>query len=681
MEIWRIGMGYAFQGLSIGKVGVIGSGQIGPDIALHFAKVLHPHDVEVVVVDVAAEALARGEAKLRMKVAKGVDTGAFKPEFAEALNASVIFTDDYEKLRDVDFVVEAATEEPGLKNRIFQQVRELASPEAVLCSNSSHLEPEVIFESFDDRSRCLVTHYFFPAERNPLVEIVPGQDTDPEVTAQLMGLYEAIGKVPIQVGSRYGYALDPIFEGLLLASALCVEAGWGTTKEVDAVATRALGLTVGPFTAHNLTGGNPLTDHGLNNMHAKLGPWFRSPLLLTAALQSGEPWDVPGRQETVKPPPEREKRIGDALKGAYYGLVGQALDSGITSVSDLEMALELGLDIAPPFKMMNQDGPARALELVEAYRKEQPQFLVPECLKSQAASGERWEVEVVHRRDVDGVAVLTIRRPKVLNALNSQVYAQLMRHLEAIGADASIKAAVLTGFGTKAFVSGADINFLAENDDPESAYRTCEECKKPLQVIENLGKPVVCALNGFAFGGGNELAMACSARICREGLNVAIAQPEPNLGIIPGTGGTQRLPRLVGIEKAAVILRTGRPLSGAKAMDFGLIRAEVAGENLVGAAARLARDAADGKVKLAAMDRGPMDVPERLPDVDIGHLSRAIDAILCRAILEGCAKPLEEGLEFESRMFAECCKTRDMKIGLENFLKHGARKPAEFTHA
>jgi len=674
-------MAYAFQALSIGKVGVIGSGQIGPDIALHFAKVFHPHDVETVVVDVAAKALARGEAKLRKKVAKGVEAGAFKAEFAEALNASVTFTDDYEQLRDVDFVVEAATEEPGLKNRIFQQVRELASPEAVLCSNSSHLEPEVIFEQFDDRSRCLVTHYFFPAERNPLVEIVPGRDTDPEVTAQLMALYEAIGKVPIQVGSRYGYALDPIFEGLLLASALCVEAGWGTTKEVDAVATRALGLTVGPFTAHNLTGGNPLTDHGLNNMNTKLGPWFRSPLLLTAALKSTDPWDVPGRKEKVELPPERETKIAEALKGAYYGLVGQALDAGITSVSDLEMALELGLDIAPPFKMMNKDGPARALALVENYQKDHPEFVVPECLKAQAASGAGWEVEVVHRRDRDGVAVLTIRRPKVLNALNSQVYAQLTRHLEAIREDPSVKGAVLTGFGTKAFVSGADINFLAENDDPESAYRTCEECKKPLALIENLGKPVVCALNGFAFGGGNELAMACSARVCREGLNVAIAQPEPNLGIIPGTGGTQRLPRLVGIEKAAEILRAGRPVSGARAMDFGLFRAEVSGDDVAGAAARLARDAADGKVQLTAIDRGPMAVPESLPAVDIGHLSKAIDAIMCRAILEGCAKPLDEGLEFESRMFAECCKTQDMKIGLQNFLKHGARKPAEFVHA
>ncbi|MBN2491046.1 MAG: 3-hydroxyacyl-CoA dehydrogenase/enoyl-CoA hydratase family protein, partial [Planctomycetes bacterium] len=618
-------MAYGFRGLRIEKVGVIGSGQIGPDIALHFAKVFHADGVRTVVVDVAPEALQRGEAKLQKKVARGVESGAFSPEMAEALLASVTFTGDYAALANVDLVVEAATENEALKARIFQQVRELAAPDAIFASNSSHLEPEVIFAPFTDRSRCLVTHYFFPAERNPLVEVVPARDTDPAVTETMMGLYEAIGKVPIQVGSRYGYAIDPIFEGLLKAAALLVEVGRGTTREVDAVACRTLGLTVGPFTAHNLTGGNPLTDHGLDHMRERFGPWWGSPRLLKEALRSGEPWDVPGRGEKVQLPPEREGELGDALKGAYYGLVGQILDSGISNVADLEMALELGLDIAPPFRMMNRDGPARALELVENYRADHPEFVLPRCLEERARAGTPWEIDVVLRHDRDGIAVLTIRRPKVLNALNGDVFAQLARHIDAIGKDPAIRGAVITGFGTKAFVSGADINYLADNAEPEAALRTCEASKKPLEMIENLGKPVICALNGMALGGGNELAMACSARLCREGLKVAVSQPEPNLGIIPGAGATQRMPRLIGLERAAELLRTGRPLSGPKAVQYGLIREEVA-DDLVASAIRLARDAAAGKVALAPIQRGPLSVPAALPPVDIGHLSRAIDA-------------------------------------------------------
>ncbi len=140
-----------------------------------------------------------------------------------------------------------------------------------------------------------MVHYFFPAERNPLVEIVPAEATDPACTDRLMAFYEAIGKVPIRVGSRYGYAVDPVFEGLFLAAALAVEAGLGTIREVDAAARRALGLGVGPFTAMNLTGGNPITAHALDVMTQKIGPWFRVPRLLREAMASQQPWPVAQR--------------------------------------------------------------------------------------------------------------------------------------------------------------------------------------------------------------------------------------------------------------------------------------------------------------------------------------------------------------------------------------------------
>ncbi|RMG45140.1 MAG: 3-hydroxyacyl-CoA dehydrogenase/enoyl-CoA hydratase family protein [Acidobacteria bacterium] len=672
-------MSFEHKGLIIDKIGVVGSGQIGPDIALHFTKVFHRYRVPVVVMDIDPAAIERGRAKMKRKIAKGVDTGAFTPETAQAMLDGVTFTTDDAALEGASLVVEAATEDPRVKGQIFSRLEEIAAPDAVLASNSSHLTPEEIFQSLRRKERALVIHYFFPAERNLLVEIVPGRDTDPGLTEKVLALYEAIGKAPIRVGSRYGYAIDPIFEGLFLAAALLVEAGAGTTKEVDAAACRALGLRVGPFTAANLTGGNPITNHGLERMNRELGPWFRSPDILKKALADGTDWEVPQRGETVELPPEREQRIADAMRGAYFGLVGSIIDSGIVSVSDLEMAIELGLDMTPPFTAMNRIGPEKALELVRAYAKEHPGFPVPRCLEEQARSRQPWSIDYVFRRDVDGVAVVTIRRPKVLNALNEAVYAQLERTFSEIGRDPQVKAAVLTGFGVKAFVSGADVHFLARIETPEQAFEAAERTKRPGRVIETLGKPVVCALNGFALGGGNELAMCCTARVIRKGLKMAIGQPEVNLGIIPGTGATQRLPRLIGIEHAAELLRTGRPISGREAVDLGLVLEEVDGD-VVERAIELARDAAEGRVELPRIDPAPMQVPEKLPDVDLGHLSRAIDAIMCRAILEGCAKPLEEGLRFESAMFAECTRTRDMRIGLENFLRNGPRSKAAFVH-
>ncbi|HUX34069.1 MAG TPA: 3-hydroxyacyl-CoA dehydrogenase/enoyl-CoA hydratase family protein [Gemmatimonadaceae bacterium] len=672
-------MAFQFRGLALSKVGVVGSGNIGPDIALHFAKALAPDGVAVVVVDIAPDALARGRAKLEQKVAKARETKAFSDRQAAAILAAVTFTDDYAHLADAGLVVEAATENLDVKKRIFAQLEALVPADAVLASNSSHIEPELIFSGLRDRGRALVLHYFFPAERNPVVEIVSGPDTSPALADDLLGFYEAIGKVPVRVHGRYGYAVNPVFEGLFLAAALCVEEGMGTVKEVDAAAKRALGLGIGPFTAMNLTGGNPITAHALDEMTTRVGPWFRSPQLMKDAMAAGRPWDVARRNEAVELPADRERVIGDAMLGAYFGLVGEILDSGIVSLGDLELAVELGLVVRAPFAFMNALGVDRALALVQAYAAAHPGFPVPAALAAQARAGRPFDIPYVLRRDADDVAVLTIRRPQVLNALNDEVYRQLQERFAALRDDPRIRAVVLTAFGTKAFVSGADINFLASIATPDEGFRTSQRSKEAGNLIERLGKPVVCALNGSAFGGGSELAMCCTTRIARSGLAVAMAQPEANLGIVPGAGATQRLPRLVGVERAAEMLRTGRPLSGAEAVACGLIREEVDGD-VVDAAIRLARAAADGDVTLAALDPRPLDVPPVLPDLALGHLSQAIDRLMCRAIVEGCRQPLDGGLRFESEMFGACCATEDMRIGVRNFFDHGPRAHAEFVH-
>ena len=160
-------MAFSFRGRSINKVGVIGSGQIGPDIALHFVKVLHGFDASVVVVDIALDALEKGKSKLFKKIDKGGQTGAFKPDEVEGMKSHVLFTSDYNELKGADLVVEAATEDLPLKKRIFRQVEELVSQDTILTSNSSHLEPERIFDELKLKGRSLCTHYFFPGGEKP----------------------------------------------------------------------------------------------------------------------------------------------------------------------------------------------------------------------------------------------------------------------------------------------------------------------------------------------------------------------------------------------------------------------------------------------------------------------------------------------------------------------------------
>lgn len=673
-------MPYSFRGRTISKVAVVGSGQIGPDIALHFSKVLSPHDAEVVVVDVSDAALRRGRERIEKKIRKGVESGAFTQPRAEAMLAALRFTTDYAELEGFDLAVEAATEDADLKARIFEQLEALTGDEALLLSNSSHLEPERIFERVRRRERSAVAHYFFPAERNPIVEIVSGADTDPRVRDWLLAFYEDIGKVPIPVRSRYGYAIDPIFEGLFLASALLVEEGVADTRTVDWVARRALGLTVGSFTAMNLTGGNPITAVGLDEYHRKIHGWFRTPDLLRRALEEGKPWDVPARGETLEVDPEVERRIADDLRGAYFGLAGEIVDAGVADLSDLDMAVEIALDVRAPFRFMNELGPARALDLVRRYAERHPPFPVPRCIEEAARRERPFPIRRLLRRDVDGIAVLTIRRPKKLNALDLDLFEEIREEARRLREDDSVRAVVLTGFGRKAFVSGADVEFLACIEGPEEGERTARRSQTAFQEVADLGKPVVCALNGLAFGGGNELAMCATVRIARKGLSPFVAQPEVMLGIIPGAGGTQRLPRLIGLERAQRMLRLGRPISSEEALEYGLISEEVEGD-LLERALEWARDLAEGRRSAPEAPTGPLpEVPERLPDLDLGHLSRRVDEILCRAILEGGRLPLEEGLKVEARCFGEVCGTKDMRIGVENFLRNGPRSPAPFVH-
>ena len=495
-----------------------------------------------------------------------------------------------------------------------------------------------------------------------------------------MSVYEWMGKVPIKVKSRYGYAIDPVFEGLFLASALIAESGSATTKQIDTVAQKALGLGIGSFTAMNLTGGNPITNVGLDNYTSKIHSWYRSPQSLKDQVASGAGWDTPERGEKVDVPDDLRQQITDDLRGAFFGICGEIVDAGLASVADMDMGVALALVMNGPFSFMNELGTGEALRLVRLYAAKHEGFPVPNCLEIHGEENQPFEVASVIRKDVKNVAVLTIRRPKVLNALNEAVFDEIQRRVEEADLDRATEAIVLTGFGRKAFVSGADVNFLAKIENAVQGEATSTGSQAALNAVEDANKPIVCAMNGLAFGGGNELAMACTMRIARKGQRVFAGQPEPNIGIIPGAGGTQRLPRLVGLQAAATMLRTGRPISSEKALAIGLISEEVEGD-LVARAIELAQKLADGSIERPAIDREPMtDVPDALPEVDLGHLSTRVDAIMCKAILEGARMTLRNGIALEAKCFGEVSDTKDMHIGVENFLKNGPRAKAEFVH-
>lgn len=247
----------------------------------------------------------------------------------------------------------------------------------------------------------------------------------------------------------------------------------------------------------------------------------------------------------------------------------------------------------------------------------------------------------------DGVAVLTVNRPDKLNALNQGVMFELCDAAFRVQNTPSIRAAILTGAENparpaekQAFIAGADIGDLAKQD-PVTGQVTARRGQDVTILFEEIGKPLIAAINGFAFGGGCELAMACTLRIASE--NAKLGQPEINLGIIPGYGGTQRLPRLVGRGMALDLLLTGRQIDAQEACRIGLVDRVVPAGKALEEAMKLAKE-------IAAK-----------PPFAVKYILDAVN--------RGLDTTLKEGLRTESDLFGVISATADMKEGLNAFLE------------
>jgi enoyl-CoA hydratase len=238
------------------------------------------------------------------------------------------------------------------------------------------------------------------------------------------------------------------------------------------------------------------------------------------------------------------------------------------------------------------------------------------------------------------VATVTIDRPRVLNALNSDTIDELRRTMLELQRDEAVRVIVLTGAGEKAFVAGADINELAVQT-PTSGREHALKGQHVFDLIENLGKPVIAAINGFALGGGCELAMACTLRVAAD--TAKLGQPEINLGLIPGYAGTQRLTRLVGRGRAMELILTGTPIAADEAHRIGLVNRVVPAAELMTVVRSLADQLAKG-------------APVAL-------------RYIINAVTKGPEMPFAEACQYEATLFGLVASTEDMREGTRAFLE------------
>ncbi len=244
----------------------------------------------------------------------------------------------------------------------------------------------------------------------------------------------------------------------------------------------------------------------------------------------------------------------------------------------------------------------------------------------------------------EGVATITFNRPKVLNAMNSEVMAELAHALKACDQDDAVKALILTGSGEKAFVAGADISQM-QNNTPAEVTKFMELGQETLRFLETMGKPSIAAVNGFALGGGTEIALACDMRIASE--NAMFGQPEILIGILPGWGGTQRLPRLVGMGIAKELILGGGQINAQRAYEIGLVNKVAPLTSLMDEAQKMA-----GKFT-------------KLPGFALKMAKNSINY--------GYDISLDNAIRLEVTSVAQCFSTQDQKEGMKAFLEK--RKP------
>lgn len=616
----------------IQNVVVIGAGTMGSGIAQACAQAGR----RVALVDTKPEFVDAGFQKIRDPLLRRVDQGKMKRDEIDRLLSRIRGSTDLEDAaRDADLVIEAVFEEFEVKKALFQRLSKVLRPTAIVATNTSSLSVTQLAKAHGQAEKFGGLHFFNPAAVNKLVEVVRGQATSPQTFDALWEFSLRIGKVPIETKDSYGFCVNRFFVPFLNESVRLLEEKVADASTIDAAANQVLGTTMGPFQLMNFTG-IPIAYHSETTLHRAFGSFYEPAALLKKQFTSKELFDASGQ-----PNPDRFSAVQERLLGVLFGVACHLVEEGVATREATEKAALLGLRWAQgPFALMNQIGTATALSHVRKVQTRWAKdFRIPPTLEALASRGGSWALRNVLLEKRGHVATVTIDRPEALNALNPKVLRELDEAVEACAADRDIRAVILTGSG-KAFVAGADIKAMANQTAVESLEMTTLG-QRALRKLELLNKPVIAAVNGYAFGGGCELALACDLILASESASFSL--PEVTLGIHPGFGGTQRLPRLVGPHRAKELIFTGERFTAAQAEKIGLVNKVVPEGDLLLEAHRIA-------AKIAEM--APLAV-----------------GLAKDSINRGLQADLDSGLALETNSVTLTFATEDQKEGMRAFLE------------
>jgi len=642
----------------IEHVTVVGAGSMGHGIA----EVIAMAGCEVVLRDVDQELADEGYERIRWSLEKLAENDQLGEDPGAVLDRVSTAVDLESAVAEADFVVEAAPERMALKRELFAELDECAPAEAILATNTSSLSISEIASATDRPEQVVGTHYFNPPVKMDLVEVIYGEQTSDATAETAYEFAQRQGKTPIYVRKDVrGFVVNSVLGPFGYEAAWMVSAGEATVRQADAAMVHERGYPMGPFELMDMTGidighavreeaGDPIppvvqekVDAG--DLGRKTGKGYYD--YDTGDGPEYEPADAEGFDWL---------RVEARMANEAARLVGQ----GVATPEAIDTGMRLGAGFPEGVCRRADDlGLDRVVAKLDECHEEsgEPRYEVAPYLRGLVASGRTGHEEGAGFYDYGGgsersysyidysheggLLAVTIDRPERLNALNAGVREEFLHLLETTDEDA-VRCLTIEGAGD-AFCAGADIGDLAR-----AAPADLMEVSDLHEAVAAYPRPTLAKIDGYCLGGGNELALACDLRVATE--RSTFGQPEIDLGLIPGAGGTQRLQRAIGQARAKELVFRGNRIDSATAADWGLVNRAVPAEEFAETVEAYVEDIVEG------------------PPVALEVAKTVMD--------DGADTDLDAALRMESQGFALAASTADATEGITAFQED--REP-EFT--
>ena len=636
---------------------------------------------DVNLMDKFPDMLEKGKGRIAASVAKLVERGKITQDVGKAALSRLSYFGDMAKaVEGADIIVEAVPESLNLKKSVFKEASENAPSEAIYASNTSNIRITDLAEAVPRPERMVGMHFFNPPMVMKLVEVIPGAKTDPAVEDQVAEVCGKLGRTAVKVlRDSPGFIVNRLNAADTLLFCLILDKGVATPAEVDAY-FKSQGLPMGPYELTDYVGIDIAADQ-LGYFAGVLSPEYGKGTTFGRMVKEGKLGKKTGKgfydwstgRAAIPTATPTEKVTTMDLFALEINEAVKLIEEGVAKPDDVEKGMVLGMNrpfgpISVAKDLTNAEVKSKLDELAtkfdckifvpaHAIQEGKLRDAIEGRLSPAAAPQAKVEAKaaaapgapkaggaILLERLKGGVAKIVLNRPKY-NTINAEVLDGLDRIITEVWSDPEIRVVVVTGEGT-IFSSGADLGQFFANQVTFMEFNRRGE--RIMRRLTELPKLTISVMKGYALGGGLELAASCDIRLATE--DVQIGFPEVTRGIVPGWSGTQRIPRLIGLTRAASLVLTSERINGQKAVEIGLATKLISPGDPDEYALKYAAELAQSQAPVAVM-------------------------LAKRLLNKGAEVPSDVGLEMEAEAQGILFGTEDIKEGVAAFL---AKRRPEF---